>query len=768
MNKIPDWLFGFLASSLIVFVFFWRVFLKGLIPVPADALVGLYHPYRDLTSCDYPMGIPYKNFLITDPVLQQIPWRYLVVSSWKQGELPGWNPYQFAGMPLLANTQAGSFSPWTIFFLFLPFTVAWVWGIISQSLLALWFAYLFFRELKISRWGSLFGGFVFAFGGFAIAWLTWGTILATACWLPLLLFLIHRQNFRLRLLLVGLVTALVVFSGHLQIAFYVLAVATIFTLFKKDGQSLLAVFLGLWLSAIQLLPNLELITKSWRYLNPSELLAKPDWFLPFKHLIQIVAPDFFGNPTTLNYWGEFNYGEFVAYVGIVPLILAAVSLQKDRKIVFPLLLVLLSLLLALPTPLAKLPVRLSLPFLVSLKPSRLLVLTTFGLGWLAAYGWDIFAERGVKIKEALFRTFILGTVLFFLWILTFFGAKAFFASSDNLLVAQRNLILPTLVFGMGMVLILAGRFLSKRVVLAGLFLLTLFDLFRFGWKFTPFTETKWFFPQTFVTSFLQEQGSEQRFMTLDRRLLPPNVGSVYHLASPEGYDPLLPLDYGQVMAAWMRNQPDSSFLEFNRIVRPDKFPHQLADLLGVRYILSLQDLDIEGLIKIAQEGETRVYRQDRDLPKAFLVRNLLVEAETEEAIKYFWDSNFDPYQTAIVSQPLPDLERDFKEKGKAELITYEANYLAVQIRVPVKGLLVVTDRYDSDWQVKIDGVDAKLWRVDLILRGVEVPEGEHLVEFVYRPKRFYQGLFLAGLGVLGLIFLGRQDPSPDPFWSKDE
>ncbi len=58
----------YLVIVFFVFVFFWQFFVKGLLPIPSDTIIGLYHPYRDLYSSDYPNGIPYKNFLITDPV----------------------------------------------------------------------------------------------------------------------------------------------------------------------------------------------------------------------------------------------------------------------------------------------------------------------------------------------------------------------------------------------------------------------------------------------------------------------------------------------------------------------------------------------------------------------------------------------------------------------------------------------------------------------------------------------------------------------------
>src|SRR3990167_289115 len=77
--------------------------------IPSDTIVGLYHPFRDYFAKDYPRGIPFKNFLITDPVRQHYPWKNLAVSIIKRSQVPIWNPYTFAGYPLLANIQTGIF-----------------------------------------------------------------------------------------------------------------------------------------------------------------------------------------------------------------------------------------------------------------------------------------------------------------------------------------------------------------------------------------------------------------------------------------------------------------------------------------------------------------------------------------------------------------------------------------------------------------------------------------------------------------------------------
>lgn len=191
MSRFNKLLYPLLLACLVL-VFFYQFFLRGLLPVPADTIVGLYHPYRDLYAKDYPRGIPFKNFLITDPVRQQYPWKNLAIKSFKNVELPLWNPYSFSGTPHLANIQSGAFYPLNVLFFSLPFHIAWSVYIISQPILAGLFTYLYLRNQKLDERAAILGGIAFSFGGFSIAWLEWGNIISTALWLPLMLLAIDK------------------------------------------------------------------------------------------------------------------------------------------------------------------------------------------------------------------------------------------------------------------------------------------------------------------------------------------------------------------------------------------------------------------------------------------------------------------------------------------------------------------------------------------------------------------------------------------------
>src|SRR3990167_10058474 len=194
MKKIFPVLFIFSLSI----VFSWQFFTNGLLPIPSDTIIGLYHPFRDLYSENYPNGIPFKNFLITDPVRQIYPWKELAVSVMKNFELPLWNPYSFSGTPLLANFQSGVFYIFNFLYFILPFSIAWSYIVLLGPLLTGLLMFFYLDNLKLNKWASLIGATTITFSGFFVAWMEWGSIIHTTLWLPLILLSVDKIFFQLK------------------------------------------------------------------------------------------------------------------------------------------------------------------------------------------------------------------------------------------------------------------------------------------------------------------------------------------------------------------------------------------------------------------------------------------------------------------------------------------------------------------------------------------------------------------------------------------
>lgn len=753
--------------ALVVLVFFWKVVVYGLMPIPADTIVGLYHPYRDLYAVEYPNGIPYKNFLITDPVRQQYPWRQFGIDELKHGRLPIWNPYEMGGTPHIGNLQSAVFYPLNILFFIVPFHYGWTLLVILQPLLSAIFMYLYLRSLKLAPEASFFGSLLYAFSGFSISWLTWNTVGHVALYLPLILYikdkvLRHLQKHKLDQKAAGLLGALVVvesaywLAGHLQTAFYAWVISDIY-LIARVYQSTIGltpqnrmVFLkrvGIFFSgvavsvailiSVQAYTLIQFIIHSARATDQAAWQSAEGWFIPWQHLIQFVAPDFFGNPATLNYWGMWNYGEFVGYVGIAGLLLsiAALFLRRDRKTVFFGTVLFASLVCATPTLIAKLPYIFRIPLIATSQPTRLLFVVDFSLAVLAGLGLDYAMRHKIGRKGLIGPIGLIGAILLGLWISVVFGHYLFpTISFDDWATAKRNLVLPSVLFFSSVTLLLTMVYRNtiqkmRTIAVYGILVLTIFDLIRFGWKYTPFTQAAYLFPETKITTFLKGREEPFRIMATDKRILPPNFPMQYRIESTDGYDPLFSSYFSELASAWVRGAPDISPYSFNRIITIENYESRLADLFNVRYVLSLTDIDSAKLTKVFQEGETRVYENTSAYPRAFLVEEIMIVKTNQDVIHALFDETIDLQKTGILTE---HIEIDSVPLGGGEyarIISYNPQEVVVETATVTARLLIVSDVYYPSWHAYVDAEVTKLYRVDYALRGVVVPAGIHTIMF---------------------------------------
>lgn len=725
---------------LIIYVFWlYSPFIfNNKLPIPADTIVGMYHPFRDYYRDQYPNGIPFKNLLVTDAVRQLYPWRQLAIEQLKIGRLPLWNPYSFSGYPLMANFQSAPFYPLNFLYWFLDFPLVWSIQVLSQSLLGGMFMIFYLKHLKLRDESIVLGSLAWAGSGFFIGWLTSNTLVHTVVWLPLLLLSIDYiadKNSQFKGLFIFIVSLLGSYlAGHLQTAFYVSLVVFAYTVFKifqsrkiRTGVIVAAgLVIVLLVSSFWWLRGVEFLLQSARDLDQTNW-QRPDWFIPYQHLIQFLAPDFFGNPATLNYFGVWNYGEFVGFIGVLPLIFAVFAGIFNRKnTAFYIFILALSLLFALSNPIAKIPFILNVPFLSSAQPSRLIMLICFSLSVLSAFGLDWFLKQKIKRAKITAVLLIFGLVYFILWV---------YAFKLNLDVSKRNLYFPTAVFLAGGILIIfAGRMISntrKNYIVFAIIIIVLFDLGRFGVKFMPFSPKNFLFPTTKSLQFLQNktEGDVFRIASLDERIMADNYFINYKLQAITGYDPLYLKRYGEFMVALERGKPDiNPPFGFNRAIRPKNYQSRLFDLLGVKYLLSLYQISNPQYDLVFEEGETKVYENQKAFPRAFFVEKVYKAGSKEEAIDKMFGQTVNLKKEAIVENFSSDLT-EFSSSVSIKMLRYVDNKVIFETQSDKDGFLVITDIYYPDWKVSLDDKNTVIYITDYTFRGVLVPKGEHKIVF---------------------------------------
>jgi len=740
----------FLIGLLFVVTFFYKFFLFGLLPIPTDNIVGLYHPFRDYYSDNYPRGIPFENSLVTDPVRQQYVWKELAISQMKEGQLPLWNPYNFSGYPLLANFQSGVFYPLNFMMFIFPFEYAWTLFIISQPLLAFVFMFLYLRNLKISKLGSLIASVGFSFSGYFVSWLEWGNIVSTGLWLPLVLLSIDRimnsgttdiRSFKNKWSLIFIFSlASALFAGHLQTFLYLSLVSLAYFILRlfeikkieKIIVFLVSLFLFAVITAIQWVPTLQMINLSARSYDQVSSSVE-GWFIPWQNLIQFIAPDFFGNPATLNYWGVWNYGEFIGYIGILPLILMTLALIfiRTRIAGFFKLILLSSILFSFPSFISNIPFALEIPFLSSAQPTRMVYVICFSGLVLAGYGFDYYLKNKSKI---LFPILLLGAILGLLVYLTKIDNSHLLSwgiANENIMVSFSNLRFPIIIFSSLMLLFIAlifseKKFKNKRisqVIVLLLILVFLGDIYRFAGKYTVFSKKDYLFPSTKSLDYLKGQEGQFRIMETDSRILPPNFSASYELQSIDGYDPLYLLRYGELVAAIGRNNPqiDPPF-GFNRIITPQNYEKNLLNLFNVRFVLSLSDINNINYEKVFEEGETKIYENKKAMDRAFFVERTIGVADKYDAVVKYFDEVNNLSKVAIVeNERYKSFDKIWDSEAEAKISYYSPSKVVIQVNNKNEGFLILSDSFYPTWRVSIDGAKSSIYRVNYNFRGVIVP-----------------------------------------------
>jgi len=737
---LPIVFFAFLSVAL-----FYKYFLFGKVPIPGDILLGHYHPWSDLRWGGIETIYPIKNWILFDGIKQTLPWRLLAVEQMKNGQLPLWNPYILSGTPLLGNLQAAAFYPLNFLFWLLPKLDAWTMYLICQPFLAGLLMFYFLKDLVKKTIPSYLGAIGWGLSLIMLNHLEFGIDGHTALWLPLGLLAINKiqEKFQSRWgILLSLSVLMTLLGGYPPPALCNLALMAIYFLVKtrpifSKKALLISLFflLGVVLSAPQSWPAYQLSKKIVREKIVFGKGSNESYFLPIENLIMVFAPDFFGHPATWNFFSKIYYSDN-ASVGSACFIFWSLTLvflssktsgkkRVKKETIFWWLIVLIPTILMVDNPFSRLLRDLPIGFLAEVAPMRMIWIAAFGLAVLAGLGMGLFDDlaRGSLRKRISF--FLLPTVLIFIfWTLSFFVP----ANQSQRLITQRNLVLPSFVAFMTMAMAILALKFKKIRKLASLAILILAagELLRQGWKYNSYIDKELVFPETKITKYLKAQNNGYRTVITDVELFPANANIPYHIPVIGGYASIRDGRYDYLVRLMDLDASADKLIACPRIIYQPEWRTPVANLLGAKYILSLNEIDDENLNLIVVEGKTKLYENKNVFDRAFFVKNYWVEKDIQSIANRMLNINLK--EEAVLEKDLADIELGL---GKAVIVDYKDNYVLLETENEKEGLLVLTDAYDQNWRAYIDGQETEVLRADLDLRAVVVPKGKHKISFRY-------------------------------------
>ncbi len=165
---------------------------------------------------------------------------------------------------------------------------------------------------------------------------------------------------------------------------------------------------------------------------------------------------------------------------------------------------------------------------------------------------------------------------------------------------------------------------------------------------------------------------------------------------------------------------------------------------------------------VSQNGGCALFEFTGALPRVKLYSHWEVNTNDDATLKTLVNTNFDPWQTVLVSQPLPVAATTGQNAGSVEFKSYAPKDIVFRAQADAPAVLLLNDRYDPHWCVLVDGRPAELLRCNFIMRGVYLTPGQHTVEFQFRlpHKPLYVSLAAIGFGLLlcgALLVLTRRN-----------
>lgn len=755
-------------------ILFPGYFFRGETIAPTKALRDV-QPWLGAAG-GVPAGIPMR--LMSDVITFFIPQYSLVQRALAQNEWPLWNPYQFGGMPLMANCQSSVFLPPRVLLAWFPLETAVSLFILIKLWLCGMAAWLTARQIRLGVAASFLYSIMWLAAPYCLLWSYWSltdvAIAFPVTFLGAELALQGNKRFAGSSFF-GMGVAWMLLAGHPETAFafcWVLGVYIFLRLLwnAATGGHVVRPFTGLavasgcalGITAVQWLPFLEYLLHSSTFF---ERQTQERFYYGLTSLISIAFPRFQGSFAEKNYWGNINsHVEMMLYAGVVALAAAPLAFQglgqrlrqRDRHAVIALgLLVGAAVSIAAALDIGAMVWLNRLPFFRSMLWCYHAVFMVFALPLLGALGLDRLFSGKISWRYAVFCLAWCAAWAAFAWVGYRYHLPVLrMARFDNAVL--REMLAGLCWMSAGLALIGLGVWHSRMplrspwvraVLLSAMGLLVLMDASRALRMELPTSPKSWFYPETALIKKLQRLEQPIR-IGLSEGGVVAGVLTPAGIIDWVGYDGLYP---GRM---W----------RFQRVLGPE-FWNAMEPAASIGFYLNdpryppiMPEKAYAGMERVDFLNGLELLRNPKVLPWARLVFEVEEMPDPESQYLRMKDPGFNPGQVALVER-LPEGwgGRNGPESsgtGSARVLRYTMNTVLVEAECTAPAILVTADAWFPGWKAWIDGRPTDTFPAYALFRSVALAPGKHLVEFRYRPASFLVGVSVTLITALVLVAVG--------------
>lgn len=446
-----------------------------------------------------------------------------------------------------------------------------------------------------------------------------------------------------------------------------------------------------------------------------------------------------------------------------------------------------------------------LPGYDALDQTRWLIVLPFPLAVLAAYGIDWLLDEGQaqwrRLRRALWAAALVIPLMLagMIALRLFFGGEVEAAEALPTTFANQGIQIGTRImadyyrienplFAASFVIALAalgitgaygsGRLTRRRAewLLIGL---AAADLLFFARVHIASTPSELVYPKTPAIEFLQAQDGIFRigaapntlyegrptgpysryrddhgwYLSSSQPILTPNTAALFGLQDIRGYESVYSLRYSQYMA-----KIDGRETPFGALLTPQTVTHPMLDALNMRYVLAVEPLD-DPALTLVYDGEILIYENLKALPRVHLYAEYTVLADADAVLAALASPDYDPKTDLFFeTDPQFDLPTEANiSQARAEILRYGPNRVSIAVNAPSSAILVLADQNYPGWRAYVDGAETPIHTANTLFRAIQVPAGQHRVEFRYESDVVRWGLWVSAVSfamvVLGIVIL---------------
>jgi len=311
----------------------------------------------------------------------------------------------------------------------------------------------------------------------------------------------------------------------------------------------------------------------------------------------------------------------------------------------------------------------------------------------------------------------------------------------------------------GLIVVFVQRKISKGYLLAGLLVLAAYDMMS--------VDNRYVKEDRMVPDRLEaEQLIQQQQQPADRFIMQniesgegwpyrayPLMSNPFNNAVPAYFYPSIG-GYTGVKLGYYQDMVDNFLTNSNGQPTIKSDSHAVLDMLNVKYISIGQQLSLSGYTEVFNENGQHVYRNDDVLPKAFFVDSVSTVATPSEAVEGMKAASFRPAKQAIV-ETKESITSSTDSTATVALTSYSAKTIELESSTDEAGFLVLSEIYYPDgWKATIDGEATEIYKTNFVLRGLQIPAGDHTIKMTFQPISSLWGQRLAWLGHIILWISG--------------